>query len=64
MLYAMLTCANKCAGILISVACSTCSWRRVVDLLKANQLLKYIPEAVSTLKSYADMHTSRKNKDD
>ena len=34
---------------------STCSWSRVVDLPKANQLLKYKPEAVSTLNSYANM---------
>ena len=34
---------------------STCSWRRVVDLPKANQLLKYITEAVPTLKLYANM---------
>ena len=27
---------------------SMCSWRRVVDLPEANQLLKYIPEAVTT----------------
>ena len=30
---------------------STCSWIRVVDLTKANQLLKYLPEAVPTLNS-------------
>ena len=29
--------------------------RRVVDLVEANQLLKYIPEAVPTLNSYANM---------
>ena len=33
----------------------TCSWRRVVDLQEASQLLKYIPEAVPTLNSYANM---------
>ena len=32
------------------------SWRGVVDLLEANQLLKYIPEAVLTLNSCANMY--------
>ena len=31
------------------------SWRGVVYLPEANQLLKYIPEAVPTLNSYANM---------
>ena len=31
------------------------SWRRVVELPEANQLLKYIPEAVPTLNSYANI---------
>ena len=31
------------------------SWRGVVDLPAANQLLKYITEAVPTLNSYANM---------
>ena len=31
------------------------SWRLVVDLTEANQLLKYKPEAVSTLNSYDNM---------
>ena len=33
------------------------SWRGVVDLLEANQLLKYIPEAVPTINSYDNMCT-------
>ena len=43
--------ATKTPGIWSSM----CSWRRVVDLPKANQLLKYKPEAVATLNSYANM---------
>ena len=31
------------------------SWRNVVDLSEANQLLKYKPEAVPTLSSYDNM---------
>ena len=31
------------------------SWRGVVDLPEANQLLKYIPEAEPTLNSYDNM---------
>ena len=31
------------------------SWRGVVDLPEANQLLKYKPEAVPTLNSYDNM---------
>ena len=33
------------------------SWKRVVDLLEANQLLKCKPEAVPTLNSYDNMCT-------
>ena len=31
------------------------SWRGALDLLEANQLLKYIPEAVPTINSYDNM---------
>ena len=53
-----------------------CSWKGVVDLPEANQLLKYRPEAGPTLNSYANLcnqdaleyyfllRTYRKNKDD
>ena len=33
------------------------SWRGVMDLPEANQLLKYKPEAVPTLNSYDNMCT-------
>ena len=51
------------------------SWRGVVDLQEANLLLKFIPEAVTTLNSYANicrhdvqeycflLRTNRKNND-
>ena len=34
---------------------STCSWRRVFNLPEANQLLKYMPEAVPALNANANM---------
>ena len=55
---------------------STCSWRGVVDLPEATQLLKYLPEAVPTLNPCANtckhdaqeyyflLRTIIKNKDD